>query len=418
MTGVAGSSSVCAPWQQPATIDDATAAAAWAESGAQWLTDPRVPVPTRLVGTALGLIEYLDALGARLTDELPGRGLGVLGERAAALGLTTSGTTSCGGATRFVRAADGWLALSLARDADVELLPAWLAPVEVCPGDPWPQITAAARRPTGQLVDAAGELGLACAAVAETDDRRPVHLEPLGTAEPRPLAGAVVADLGALWAAPLAGDLLARLGARVIKIESTTRPDGMRAHVELFDVWNGRSESVALPLATSDGRRALATLLERVDVVVEASRPRALAQLGIDARALTARGPRIWLSITAYGRHGTAARRIGFGDDAAAAGGLVGWVDGTPRFVGDAIADPLSGLTAAATVAHLCSTGGRWLADVALARVAAWCAPRPGDPVVPARPEPARPRHRRPIGSLPLGRDTATVLTEFAAPGG
>ena len=50
------------------------------------------------------------------------------------------------------------------------------------------------------------------------------------------------------------------------------------------------------------------------------------------------------VSITAFGRD---SNRIGFGDDVAAAAGLVALDDaGDPVFCGDAIADPLTGLTA------------------------------------------------------------------------
>ena len=38
----------------------------------------------------------------------------------------------------------------------------------------------------------------------------------------------MVVDLSSLWAGPLVGHLLLRAGARVVKVESTTRPDGAR----------------------------------------------------------------------------------------------------------------------------------------------------------------------------------------------
>ena len=63
--------------------------------------------------------------------------------------------------------------------------------------------------------------------------------------------------------------------------------------------------------------------------MIEASRPRALAQFGLDAvDIVTANGgPQIWVSITGYGRNGEGANRVAFGDDAAVAGGLVTWAD-------------------------------------------------------------------------------------------
>ena len=61
-------------------------------------------------------------------------------------------------------------------------------------------------------------------------------------------------------------------------------------------------------------------------MVIEASRPRALAQLGLAPEMIPHRDGQVWLSITGYGR--AAPERAAFGDDAAVAGGLVGWIDG------------------------------------------------------------------------------------------
>ncbi len=62
---------------------------------------------------------------------------------------------------------------------------------------------------------------------------------------------------------------------------------------------------------------------------------------------------------------------MGFGDDAAVAGGLVCWQDDRPVFCADAVADPVSGLVAAAACLDALATGGRWLVDVGMAGVAA-----------------------------------------------
>jgi crotonobetainyl-CoA:carnitine CoA-transferase CaiB-like acyl-CoA transferase len=259
-----------------------------------------------------------------------------------------------------------------------------------------------------ELVERAALLGIAGTAVGEVADDRPVIAERVGDAPTRPLKDAVVVNLAALWAGPLCADLLARLGARVITIESTRRPDGGRQARKFFAALHGRSESVALDLGGPHGRRLLAELLHGADVVIEGSRPRALEQMGIDARRLLDEGPRVWLSITAHGRDGTARHRVGFGDDAAAAGRLVGWVGGEPRFVADAVADPLSGLTAACAAAVAIEDGGRWLLDVALARTAASAA---GGWIARSGTEQDPPRVRRDPGApMPLGRDTAAVL--------
>ena len=91
-------------------------------------------------------------------------------------------------------------------------------------------------------------------------------------------------------------------------------------------------------------------------------------------------GPRVWVSITAYGR--TEGLRVGFGDDAACAGGLVVWHGGEPMFCADAVADPISGLTAAAACLDALARGGRWLLDVSMSGV---CAAMAG-PTLPAAP--------------------------------
>lgn len=307
----------------------------------------------------LDLVAALDARGAGLADEFPGGGLGVLAQRARLLGLPRSGRTSCGGATRLLAAREGSIALSLARPSDEELLPAWHT---LAGGD---TDTATAR----SLAEAAAELGLPCAEVGEVTDRRTSIVTTLGDAPARPLLGARVVSLGALWAGPLAAHVLARLGADVVAVESTGRPDGSRATPEFFTAMRRGVHGVMLDFADTT---ELAAILSRADVVIEGSRPRALRQLGIDAERLVAHGPQVWVSITAYGRAEPHARRVGFGDDAAAAGNLLARTpDEESVFLADAIADPLTGLTTAAVVADLLERGGRHLADVALARVAA-----------------------------------------------
>lgn len=392
---------------------DIDAVAVWAQSGAQWLTSPDAAVPVRLVRSVAGLVHSLDERGAGLAALLGSSGVGALGERAAALGLGPSGSVSCGGATRFIETDDGWMAVSLARPEDVESIHAWLG--TAAGGDPWETVRNLARtQSTGDVVGGAATLGIPCSALNEVIDRRPVLVEELGEAPPRELGDLVVANLSSLWAGPLAGDVLARLRMRVINVESTGRPDGARATPAFFEALHGRCESVALPLHTQRGRAELAALLSAVDIVIEGSRPRALEQMGIDAYELVRSGPRIWISITSHGRAAVNANRVGFGDDTAVAGGLVGRSDGSPVFLSDAVADPITGLTAAAAVVELAERGARGLVDVALARVAASMANMAGDDVVAPRHPAVAPRVRSCSGRpLPLGRDTDAVLREF-----
>jgi crotonobetainyl-CoA:carnitine CoA-transferase CaiB-like acyl-CoA transferase len=178
-----------------------------------------------------------------------------------------------------------------------------------------------------------------------------------------------VVDLSSLWAGPLCAHLLGLAGARVVKVESIERPDGARrGPAAFFDLLHHRHESVALEFASSHGRDALRALFDAADVVVEASRPRALEQLGFGADEYVARGV-VWVSVTGYGR-GAGRNRIGFGDDVGIAAGLHAGTQDAPGFCGDAIADPIAGLCAAvAALAALRERTGRLL-DISMAAAA------------------------------------------------
>ena len=392
---------------------------AWAASGAMALTGrpdgPPLGAPAGLVDGLTRLAGRLAALTAVVGRRVAVDGPALLGERAALAGLTRRATTSAGGATRLVRAGDGWLAVALPRADDIALLPAWLGTDPVDPDDPWPAVTAAITpRAVRDLVADGALLGLAVAGVgARADDG-------LARATPRPgacgpvtaLADVVVIDLSSLWAGPLCTQLLAAAGATVIKVESVQRPDGARhGTAAFFDLLHAGKHSVLVDLHDDGDRAALRALLQRADVVVEASRPRALAHLGLSvAQVAPAGGPRVWCRLTGHG--GAAAERVGFGDDAAVAGGLVAWEDGEPRFVADAAADAATGLTAAVAIVDRLVTGGRWTVDVALARTAAAFAVRPAtaDGLVAAAP-----RARTLTGvARPLGIDSDEVLRRYA----
>src|SRR4051794_1917080 len=104
--------------------------ARWALSGAMAVTGtsdgPAELPPVSLVPAVLAMGEEL----ARATDVLGTAvevdALALLGERAALAGFVRHGRHSCGGATELWRAANGWVAVALPRQDDVDLLPAWL----------------------------------------------------------------------------------------------------------------------------------------------------------------------------------------------------------------------------------------------------------------------------------------------------
>jgi crotonobetainyl-CoA:carnitine CoA-transferase CaiB-like acyl-CoA transferase len=92
-----------------------------------------------------------------------------------------------------------------------------------------------------------------------------------------------------------------------------------------------------------------------------------LQQLGFDAEQLVKQHPGlIWISITGHGRAGKSARYTGFGDDAAAAGGLILEDQGKPCFLGDAVADPLAGMHAALAASIFWKLGRPALLDISL----------------------------------------------------
>lgn len=362
----------------------------WAASGGMHLTGPadgppvvpRAPVMTRWDAAGSAVQAMSTALGRPVPAPDPIYMVG----RAALRGLSRRGRTSAGGSCRLLRCRDGWVAVNLPRDVDREAVAAIVE-------------ASAARRPWRQLADAAAVrsredvearcrlLDVPVAALPPRPHRAPAPLTVTRHGAPspvRPIAtGLLVVDLSAMWAGPLCAHLLGQTGACVVKVESTARPDGARADRSGFFDWlHAGQSSVALDLTRPDGRRQLRRLVAAADVVIEASRPRALRRLGVKAAEVLAAAPgRVWVSITGHGRDGPGADRVAFGDDAAVAGGLVAAdSEGRPVFCSDAIADPLTGLYATAAALAGLLEGGGLLVDVTMREVAAHVAAGPSAP--------------------------------------
>ena len=298
----------------------------------------------------------------------------LLADRAHQPGWSVTANCSAGGSCRLLATDDAWLAVNMPRATDWELANAWLE-TDRSPNWDWTALGGAlAGRRSLALLERARLLGLAVAPAAglNADEHTPPHCEKqqLGpTSPPRPGARPLVVDLSALWAGPLCSHLLWLCGARVIKVESPTRPDGARdGNPEFYELLNQGKSCLSLDLPA--GREALARLLAQADIVIEGSRPRALQQLGIDATSLLRANPGLtWVSITGYGRRAPFAEWIAFGDDAAAAGGLCALMHkavGTYQFVGDALADPLTGIHAALAAWNAWQAGGGQLIDASL----------------------------------------------------
>lgn len=413
--------------------------------------------PTPLAACADGVIAALNTLASNalvtntsmnapilaslpLLAELDGAAL--LGERAASYGYTRAGAVSSGGSCRLLQANDGWLALNLTRESDWDLIPAW---IETETTHDWSSLAEALRiLPIEYLVTRGREIGLAISEMNPTlskvqswfkrifvlsRNNLPSHFN-----SSRSNSSPIVIDLSSLWAGPLCSQLLQILGARVIKVESTQRPDGARFGEEnFFDLLNANKECVALDLQTEKGREQLRQLMLRADIVIEASRPRALRQMNIVAEDIIAKNPTLtWLSITGYGREEREENWIAYGDDAGVAAGLsqlLMEVAGEPMFCGDAIADPLTGMHAALAGWAGYLRGGGELLALSLHDVVKHCMYFNGDIDTQSLREryrdwmgvleknneiPAQPRARKASGiAAALGADTKSILAEF-----
>ena len=119
----------------------------------------------------------------------------LLTERAAIWSYSRNGRISCGGATRLMATADGWIALSLTRADDEDLVPAWIGSAPC-----WDDIqNRVASRSSLELVDRGRLLGLPIAALGERAAGPTVQSARLGDADPLD-SPPVVVDLSSLWA--------------------------------------------------------------------------------------------------------------------------------------------------------------------------------------------------------------------------
>ncbi|MCB1395661.1 MAG: CoA transferase, partial [Rhodobacteraceae bacterium] len=125
-----------------------------------------------------------------------------------------------------------------------------------------------------------------------------------------------VLDFGQVMAGPLAGRLMADVGAEVIKIETPegdtmrSRPPLRDGHSAYFGTLNAGKRSVVLDLKTEAGRRDAFELARSADVVLENFRPGVMARLGLGYEALSAANPRlIYCAISGFGQQGEGAKR-------------------------------------------------------------------------------------------------------------
>ncbi|MFJ6573958.1 CoA transferase [Streptomyces sp. NPDC091292] len=349
--------------------------AAWAHSGIVPLTGHPEGPPLIPPGSGALRAEQLASVFAAHTG-VTVDGARLLSERAAYTGRSRGGPVSVGGSCRLLPTADGWAAVSCARPDD----PALLAALAFAGDGERPEAAVArwlAAHDGAALAERAELLGVAAGPVTRPRSPR-VPVPGL----PRSVRGLHIVDFSALWAGPLCAHLLGLAGARVTKVETPGRPDGARrGHRDFFELLHLGHRSVVTDPDTPEGRNKLASLVASADVVIEASRPRALARFGLDAESFVSAGG-TWISITSHGREHN---RVGFGDDVAASAGLVARDgEGQPVFCGDALADPLTGLTAAVLATTLPDPGRGVLWDVSMTDVVAATLPAEGAGQAPA----------------------------------
>jgi len=204
-----------------------------------------------------------------------------------------------------------------------------------------------------------------------------------------PLSNFRILDLSRVLAGPWVGQTLADLGAEVIKVERPGSGDETRAwgppwlkNAAGEDVGesayylsaNRGKKSIALDIASPEGRQAVRDLTARSDVLLENYKVGGLAKYGLDYESLKALNPGlVYCSITGFGQDGPYAARAGYDFIIQGLGGfmsITGDTDGGPMRAGVAVADLFTGMYATTAVTsallHRERTGAGQYIDMAL----------------------------------------------------
>ena len=201
-----------------------------------------------------------------------------------------------------------------------------------------------------------------------------------GKEEPKrllPLEGVRIADFTWVWAGPMATMQLAYLGADVVKIESSSRLDTVRAAPPLweggknpdrsayFNQYNQDKRSLTLNLKHPAAMEIALEVVRKSDVVADNFSAGAMERLGLGFETLRkVRSDLIQISMSSHGQTGPIARYVAYGPTQVPMIGLAaltGYPGGGPREAGISYGDPNAGLHAAvallAALAHRRRTG-------------------------------------------------------------
>jgi hypothetical protein len=171
--------------------------------------------------------------------------------------------------------------------------------------------------------------------------------------KPAQLNGVTVLDLTAMWAGPLATALLQSCGARVRKVETDVRLDGMRDTPAVYEALNAGKERLSLDLREAADREEFLDAVRAADVVVESFSRRVMPNFGLDHEALQAVNPPV-ISVSMPAFPGDSPERdwVAYGTGVHAASGLGDLGDGAMAAPAISYPDPVAGFTAFAAIAQ------------------------------------------------------------------
>jgi formyl-CoA transferase len=171
-----------------------------------------------------------------------------------------------------------------------------------------------------------------------------------------PLHGVKVIEIGQALAGPLAGVILADLGADVIKVEKPDAGDDARlwgppfvdGDSVSFHSNNRGKRSITLDIKSAADIAALRTLVRDADILIQNLRPGIVVECGIGPNTMMAVNPRlIYCSIWAFGHQGPLKLAPGFDPLMQCYGAVVsltGRPDDPPTFCAPAINDTATGM--------------------------------------------------------------------------
>jgi crotonobetainyl-CoA:carnitine CoA-transferase CaiB-like acyl-CoA transferase len=199
-----------------------------------------------------------------------------------------------------------------------------------------------------------------------------------------PLAGVRVLELTKVWAGPYAGKVLAFLGAEVIKVESRSNLDEMRAYggvnidrAPYFLSLNPEVLSVQVNMKSEVGVRYVKEMVAKSDIVLNNLRPGAMERSGLDYEELKkVKRDIVSVSIKMFGNDGPLGYQTGYAPCFAALSGmnyLVGYENGAPLAAnmryGDSCAGAAAAFAAVVALIHRERTGEGQFVDVSAVEV-------------------------------------------------